>query len=278
MARQQFPAALESLHTGGRNGLIASFCGEVRKRCGFSPERKAVARFLIDAIERETFPEPETEPISLVFRGKKQLFRKNRDCVRAVFMELASRDTAFLARCAARIGNLRQQKQGKAPFELLGGWWIDMNVVTATQYDWIRTACEIAGVEFGKDLVVTLKSKSRPDIPKQSSESASLVFGGRKREFKSNADCMYAVFEELASRDPAFLPKCADKFKYVGRREQDVKTPSTAAAVRKLSGGWWINTQGSAAYKDTQIRNACQIAGVEFGKDLVVTLKSKNTK
>ena len=88
------------------------------------------------------------------------------------------------------------------------------------------------------------------------------------------------VFERLLEKDAQFCEKLEPHLK--GRKRQYLARdryalypddPKLAEAQSvSLSGGWWLGTNSSASKKRNQIQIACRVAGIEFGKDLIVKL------
>ncbi len=107
--------------------------------------------------------------------------------------------------------------------------------------------------------------------PLERSDSASFVFLGQTRTFGTNHDLVFAVFQELASRDPTFCEKCAPFVKQLRRRREDFGKSS--AVPRELPGGWWINVWGNATHQRDRIQTACQVADIAYGRDLSVTFR-----
>ena len=105
----------------------------------------------------------------------------------------------------------------------------------------------------------------------------ALTLHGNTETFSSGAAVMVAVFKKLAAIDSNFCRRYAETHRgrlreYVAR-SRDVlypgrRMPNHTAA--ELPNGWWLATHCSNASKLERIRQACQIARIEFGKDLIV--------
>ena len=93
-------------------------------------------------------------------------------------------------------------------------------------------------------------------------------------EFDTNPDMVFAIFEEFGKRDSAFFQSCARRFGLVTRRPEDFAA-SHRAYVRELPGGWWIDLWGRSSRLEPRLREACSVAGVEYGSDLVVRFRSR---
>ena len=124
------------------------------------------------------------------------------------------------------------------------------------------------------------QARTRPQKRKRESldrMEPSLTFRGQTETFKSGVEVMGAVFEKLASMDPGFCARFSEQYR--GRvRRYVAKTkallypgdPKRENYSYLLPDGWWLATHCSTEDKIRRIRNACEVAGVEFGRDLVV--------
>jgi hypothetical protein len=111
-----------------------------------------------------------------VLHGQMHPARNARDVLVKVFTELANRDATFLERFAAlpKHGKTRRylsRKQNELypgrpdlvrdhSFELKPGWWLGINLSRRAVAEIIKMACEVAGLQYGADLVANV---SRPD-------------------------------------------------------------------------------------------------------------------
>lgn len=101
---------------------------------------------------------------------------------------------------------------------------------------------------------------------------------GETTECKNATELFVEIFQALARRDPAFCGRYA--VAYYGRknkvlaRKRDELIPGdperARRTARKLSGGWWLTTHSSTDEKRRRLRQACQVANIEYGRDLVV--------
>lgn len=110
-------------------------------------------------------------------------------------------------------------------------------------------------------------------VSPESSGAASVTLFGDTRTTGTNQDLVVAVFEELANRDPAFCESYARRFGRVRRQEKDFPSGKARRRVRELPGGWWIDPWGNATNQERRIRNACKVAGVTYGLDVVVSFR-----
>ena len=105
----------------------------------------------------------------------------------------------------------------------------------------------------------------------------SFTFQGSTQTFDTGAELLGAVFRRLASMDPEFCRRYSET--HYGRVRQYVAKskellypgrPSFHQYSISLPGGWWIATHCSNTDKLRRIKQACRLAGLEFGGDVVV--------
>jgi hypothetical protein len=72
----------------------------------------------------------------------------------------------------------------------------------------------------------------------------------------------------------AALPKHGRKRRYLAHTREELYTdsPHLADNAYEVQPGWWVDTHASRAGIETRLRMACEVAGVKYGKDLVVNL------
>lgn len=90
---------------------------------------------------------------------------------------------------------------------------------------------------------------------------------------------MVIVLRELASDDPSFLERCSRHPDAQGRKRHYIaRTPEELYPGREdlrdfresLPGGWLVATNLNNRLKKVIIRLATEVAGLTFGKDVVV--------
>lgn len=102
---------------------------------------------------------------------------------------------------------------------------------------------------------------------------------GRWHPAKNPTELYFNVFEELTKRDATFLPRFAAlpqhgrKRRYVAATREELypgRLDLVETHSHRLSSGWWIGTNYSTGSKLKIIKLACEVAGLEFGRDLQV--------
>lgn len=124
-----------------------------------------------------------------------------------------------------------------------------------------------------------------PRIPtRPSSESArsgKLVILGKAYPYHNAKEALAIVLRELAKTDDSFLERCSRHPDAQGRtRRYIARTPEELYPDREdfrgmrelLPGGWFVATHMNNVVKKTIIRLAADVAGLTFGKDLIVDL------
>ena len=113
----------------------------------------------------------------------------------------------------------------------------------------------------------------------QSSRRGELVLLGKVHPYHNAKDAMLIVLRELAKSDPTFLERCSQHPDAQGRKRRYIaRTPEELYPDREdlrdmreqLPGGWLVATNLNNVLKKTIIRLATEVAGLSFGKDVVV--------
>lgn len=184
--------------------LLELLADKVESLCGFKPDVDTVARFLRENVSlrgnqqaaaaqgpRATTssppapaPAPAAKPIvgsttiarpsavGYTFDGRFVPCRNGREVLVAVFEALATRDSTFLERFAARPKHGRTRRYlARSPdelypgrpdlarehsFKLQSGWYVGTNVSHAQIERIVEMACEVSKVRFGKELIVNV--------------------------------------------------------------------------------------------------------------------------
>ena len=117
--------------------------------------------------------------------------------------------------------------------------------------------------------------KPYPRPPKQ----PSFTFREKTQTFTKGVDLFAAVFSMFAEMKPNFCQQYSERYagrsrQYVARTKEELypDTPRLYSAAVRLPGGWWLGTNLGNASKESRIKEACQIMGLEYGRDLVVEM------
>ena len=147
----------------------------------------------------------------------------------------------------------------------------------------IRTQIGIAEAPPGTQ-TPSPKEKPPTAVPPQvqpdaAGDKPSFTFQGSMQTFDSGAELLGAVFRRLASMDPDFCRRYSEKHygrvrQYVAKSRERLYPgkPSFQKYSCSLPGGWWIATHCSNTDKLKRIKQACKLAGLEFGGDVVVQI------
>jgi hypothetical protein len=97
--------------------------------------------------------------------------------------------------------------------------------------------------------------------------------------YQNAKDAMVIVLRELAKGDPTFLERCSQHPDAQGRKRRYIaRTPEELYPDREdlrdmresLTGGWLVATNLNNVLKKTIIRVATEVAGLSFGKDVIL--------
>jgi len=122
----------------------------------------------------------------------------------------------------------------------------------------------------------------RPTAPHtggESTRSGKLILRGKAYPYHNAKDAMVIVLRELAKGDPTFLERCSQHPDAQGRKRRYIaRTPEELYPDREdlrdmresLTGGWLVATNLNNVLKKTIIRLAAEVAGLTFGKDVIV--------
>lgn len=111
------------------------------------------------------------------------------------------------------------------------------------------------------------------------SEQISYTIRGKTTPARNAADVLVEVFEELSKLDLSFLQRFASrkhgrKRRYIARSREELYPgrPDLAEHSKQLSSGWWVGTNYSKSNIKQIIQLACEVSGLQFGRDLTVNL------
>lgn len=105
---------------------------------------------------------------------------------------------------------------------------------------------------------------------------------GNFKPARSAKAVLVKVLEELASRDSTFAERMAARPKHGRKRRYIARTPDELYPDRpdlardyshQLSNGWWVSVNyGTRQIKNRILAMAAEVAGLEYGRDLIVHL------
>lgn len=192
-AKAAIPEAWRELVEKGDELLVEMLAGAVESKAGVRPDNDDVAEFLaglgrpmiVEAVQRNapqptrSFPKPTSTPDSsgessrrgkLVLLGKAHSYHNAKDAMVIVLSELAKSDSSFLERCSQHPDAQGRKRRyiARSPEELYpdrddlrdmreslpGGWLVATNLNNVLKKTIIRLAAEVAGLTFGKDVIV----------------------------------------------------------------------------------------------------------------------------
>jgi len=120
---------------------------------------------------------------------------------------------------------------------------------------------------------------ARPYDPAASGRSGTLVLRSKAFRYANAKDAMVIALRELAKEDSSFLQRCAlhpdaqgRKRKYIAQTPDELypDRPDLREFREQLPGGWFVATNLNNVLKKSIIRLASEVAGLTFGKDVVV--------
>ena len=118
-----------------------------------------------------------------------------------------------------------------------------------------------------------------PRISGETTRRGKLVLRGKAYSYHNAKDAMVIVLGELAKGDPTFLERCSQHPDAQGRKRRYIaRTPEELYPDREdlremrepLPGGWLVATNLNNVLKKTIIRLAAEVAGLSFGKEVIV--------
>lgn len=313
-AEETLPSVWQRLAEDRDGPLVELVRSRVRDECGIAPSAESIVRFLggtrtergpvsvpipppVPTPHPAPTPTPPQGGASFTLDGTTRSFRTNSELLTGVFSEFAQRDATFLERFAAtQSGRKRVSRtlddldsgRRKTHARLLGGWWIDAGMPHKGRL--IEKACSVAGVEFGRDLIVQFRERRRPSasfplrLPGQERQVQegrySYTLKGDTRRFRTSSAMMAAVFEAFAQKDATFCERFAARRRgreraYIARSREELfpgQPHLWKTNAWELPGGYFVGTHMGNPQKEDLIRVACEVAGLTFGRDLTVEL------
>jgi predicted type IV restriction endonuclease len=210
------------------------------------------------------------------------------DALETARKEYRSRQRRSQARAA--IPEVWKELVGKGNEELAELLASNVELKTGIRPDTDEVAEFLAGL--GKPVIVetsrsnTLEQSGRATerrIPQraaiETSRSGKLILRDKAYPYTNAKDAMVIVLSELAKSDPSFLERCSQHPDAQGRKRRYIaRTPEELYPDREdlydlrapLPGGWLVATNLNNVLKKTIIKLAAEVAGLTFGKDVIV--------
>ncbi len=113
----------------------------------------------------------------------------------------------------------------------------------------------------------------------ESSRRGKLIVRGKSFDYHNAKDAMVIALREFAKDDPSFLERCSQHPDAQGRKRRYIaRSPEELYPDREdlremretLPGGWFVATNLNNVLKKTIIKLATEVAGLTFGKDVIV--------
>lgn len=126
---------------------------------------------------------------------------------------------------------------------------------------------------------INISDKTNP--VNQSFSSTGFILNGQFYPARNACGVMVSVFEELTKRNPSFpeqfaaLPKHGSTRRYLTQKQEDLNPERPDLARRfsiKLTSGWWLGNNYNRGRIELIIKMACEVAKLQYGKDLLINL------
>ena len=104
------------------------------------------------------------------------------------------------------------------------------------------------------------------------------VLNGEEHPATNGKETLLELLEHLHGLDSGFLKKLSThpknttkKRQFMSKNRDDLYTKEFQDhAYTQISAGWWVGTNLSTEAIERKIRIACEVAGIEFGADLIL--------
>ncbi len=113
--------------------------------------------------------------------------------------------------------------------------------------------------------------------PQPVSRKITYQLFGRTCSARNSQVALEEILKEMEKRDRAFYEKLSRKVQgtrrnHIARRKEEVypKRPDLAVKATEISPGWWIGLNIANREKKRILLRACEVLGIEFGKDLII--------
>jgi hypothetical protein len=170
-AKAAIPEAWRELAEKGDEDLVELLASAVEAKVGIRPDNDDVAEFLAALVIPTNFPPPPPPGRrKLVLRGNEYSYANAKDAMVIVLRELAKDNPSFLEKCSQHPNAQGRKRRyiARTPEELYpdrpdlrdfrealpGGWLVGTNINNVLKRTIIKLAAEVAGLTFGKDVIV----------------------------------------------------------------------------------------------------------------------------
>ncbi len=187
-AASQFESVWRALLSGPESLILDLFLEEVERETKVRPDRERAAHFVRSQIAggglrtepvpdgtAKPAPQPRPKPPSFTIQDRTETFETGAKLLGGVFREFALMDPDFCRRYAERYSgrvqkfvarSRREIHPGSPPIQrsalpLPGGWWVSTHMGNKEKLKRIKQACELLGLEYGRDVIVELHIGSR---------------------------------------------------------------------------------------------------------------------
>lgn len=127
----------------------------------------------------------------------------------------------------------------------------------------------------------TVQVQTKQTLPPSagSTRSGTLVLQGESYSYTNAKEAFLTVLRELAKKDTTFLQRCVQhpdsrgrKRAYIARTTDELfpGRPDLSELHETLPGGWLVSVNINNTIKISLIRMAAEVAGLTFGKDVIV--------
>lgn len=309
-AKQAIPEAWLKIVNDKPDELVDHLINEVtQETSGIAPNRDDVIKFLKNLKPSEAYSPPQApvksqrttykaprksskNPVSYTLLGKTEHAPSPIQAYVDIIDNLARRDPNFLDRLSltSKFGETQLSRHTEFPNSspIHGGWYLNRDFGGQKQEDRLKVACRVAGIEFGRDLIFDSPTpaerhappqesaesqravyKPRPTPPKRGGrgQPATYILFGVKKTCPNATQAYLEIMDMLARRDSNFLNRLNDELnnaRFLSRDKSKMIRP------KQINDGWYLDTNINNPDKIKRLKTACEVAGVEFGRDLIV--------
>lgn len=230
--------------------------------------------------------------IGYTFGGEAYPCKSALEVLAKVLIHFHRLDPGFMARYAPATVHQTMSPivlVAQAPGELCGrngdlcnsenlgiGWWMRTLPNKTSIRRYIEVACKVAGVRFGTDLTLIGKTPVPPDASREKSSIIGYVLDDRPYKYTSAIQTLVGVLKEFDRRDSGFMWHYSRKTvgksrRLVARNPHELyENIDHEGITEDLGNGWYLGKNISSNMIRKNIQIACNVAGVQFGTDLML--------